>query len=144
MRMWLCAYPDGVIVKVLESNGVFLAGLDHELHSQLRCVASLDEAMAVSDEKVGQSSTPEQWYPLREIESGTPVRPAPDPPSSKLHRRQCPKCLEYSDSLRWKATERVPPDQPAAGWRYDGPQRVVDICQCWWCGYSELIERPQE
>jgi len=109
------------------------------LHSMsVRAAPSLEQAITAADAMAGRPSTPADWRPLRKAD---PARPALDPPPVATHRRRCPDCSEYSDSLRWEATRTLPLDLPD-GWEIDGPRRVADLYRCWWCGYSETHERP--
>jgi hypothetical protein len=70
----------------------------------------------------------------------------PPPPPKDQRRRQCPRCPEYTDSLRWNNTTILGPmtDLSALheGRLLEGPWQ--DVWACWWCGYAEFIERPAE
>ena len=74
--------------------------------------------------------------------------PHPEPPPLEARRRPCPHCPQYADSLRWTGVSvmlLMMSTLEFGKWLASGePWPVSDSWQCWWCGYGELIERPQE
>lgn len=104
-----------------------------------RTAPSLEQAIAAADAMAGHGSTSDGWKALRKTEA-----PSPElvPPAGAT-RRQCPKCADYTDSLRLIASRRLPLDLPK-GWECDGPERIADLYQCWSCGYRDVAERRLE
>jgi hypothetical protein len=146
VRSWSCHYPNGVVGLVFGDNGEYFAGLAHELHSEIRRVPTLEQAMAVADEKAGHQSAPAFW-----IDSAKPPHPHPEPPPLTARRRRCAMCPQYSDSLRWTSTKVLPPwglgikaFLQGTEWPPGAQWVVMDAYQCWWCGHTEMNERPRE
>ena len=99
----------------------FFYGPEPQIHStSVQAAPSLEQAIAAADAMAGHHSTAADWRALRKID-GTKPRSELDPPPVTMHRRQCPQCPEYRDSLRWKATKRLPLEL-LEGWECDGPQ----------------------